>query len=87
MRCASRRDKRAGPERCAVQYPGLRISPRGQDCRIGKGRNALLPGLSQRPSVGSGPRDRWTSAPQGSRYEPRDLESRARANTVPVCGR
>ena len=23
MRCASRRDKRAGPERCAVQYPGL----------------------------------------------------------------
>ena len=23
MRCATRRDKRAGHERCAVQYPGL----------------------------------------------------------------
>ena len=24
MRCATRRDERAGHERCAVQYPGLR---------------------------------------------------------------
>ena len=23
MRCAARRDKRADPERCATQYPGL----------------------------------------------------------------